>query len=203
MKREDGEMIIEASIILPLILILYGVLMMLVLLMYQKIVVSVTVNEAASSIASVYSDPLKDPKYGYIAVEDINTHNYLYREIFGNSLQISNERKAEWYTYYLLEKRRLLKAGKVKVSSEIKKKKNALIQKNLYVTATEEFTVPLVGVFGIDNKVTFSATGCAECDDMISYMNLTKFAWDQIDDLNILNDSKTVKMIQSAIEIIK
>lgn len=204
MREENGEMIIEASIIMPLVLIVYGVMLFLALLMYQKIVVTVSANESANAVAAVYSSPYKDPEIGYVGPQELSERDFLYREIFTlSSLQTGSQRKAEWYTYYLLSKRRLLKADDVKVSAEIKRESGTIMQKNVCITVTEKYKIPLVGILGIDNEVAFTSTSAAQCQDFISYINMTDFAWEQIDYYNILNDSKIVSVIKKTIELIK
>lgn len=51
MKDDKGEMIIEASIVFPLVLIIYGILMFLVLLMYQKITLTTVANNTVSCVS--------------------------------------------------------------------------------------------------------------------------------------------------------
>ena len=50
MKDDKGEMIIEASIVFPLVLIIYGILMFLVLLMYQKITLTTVANNTVKAV---------------------------------------------------------------------------------------------------------------------------------------------------------
>ena len=51
MKDDKGEMIIEASIVFPLVLIIYGILMFLVLLMYQKITLTTAIQRPTSVLS--------------------------------------------------------------------------------------------------------------------------------------------------------
>ena len=204
MREENGEMVIEASIIMPLVLIVYGIMLFLALLMYQKIVVTVSANESAHAVASVYNSPHRDPEMGYVPPDELNERHFLYRELFTlHSLTESSQKKGEWYTYYLLSKRRLLKADSVNVSAEIKRESGALMQKNVVITVTEKYKIPLVSVLGIDDEVVFTTVSAAQCQDFISYINMTDFAWEQIDYYNILNDSKLVTVIKKTIELIK
>ncbi|MFR5969794.1 MAG: hypothetical protein ACLUGF_01560 [Clostridium sp.] len=49
------------------------------------------------------------------------------------------------------------------------------MQKDLIVTITESYHIPLVSMFGFADKVEFRVAACAECIDPISYINATDF----------------------------
>ena len=85
MKDDKGEMIIEASIVFPLVLIIYGILMFLVLLMYQRITLTTVANNTVSCVSANYGFSDKDPFMSFINKEQLNNRSVLYREIFGTT----------------------------------------------------------------------------------------------------------------------
>lgn len=202
MKDENGEMIIEASIVFPLVLVIYGILMFLVLLMYQRITLTTVANNTASCVSANYGFSDKDPFMSFINKDQLNNRKMLYREIFGskNKLDLPIERQAEWFGYYLLGKNRLLKENKVDVKAKIDTKQGKVMQKDLIVTITESYHIPLVSMFGFVDKVEFRVAACAECIDPISYINATDFLWEQVDKIT---ETPEIKLVNQMIDCIK
>ena len=65
-KRESGEVVVEASIVVTLVMIIITIMMYVGMILYQQTLVSVMANQTASNIAQVYSNNLKDPFSGYV-----------------------------------------------------------------------------------------------------------------------------------------
>ncbi|MBS5669024.1 MAG: pilus assembly protein [Clostridium sp.] len=202
MKDDKGEMIIEASIVFPLVLIIYGILMFLVLLMYQKITLTTVANNTVSCVSANYGFSDKDPFMSFINKEQLNNRSVLYREIFGTTdkLDLPIERQAEWFGYYLLSKNCLLKKDGVKIKAKVDIKQGKTMQKDLIVTMTESYHIPLVSMLGINDKVEFRVTACAECVDPISYINAVDFLWEQVEKIT---ETPEIKLVRQMIDYIK
>lgn len=195
MKSEKGEMIIEASIIFPLILLIYGMIMFMVLVMYQKIMATTIASDTASSVAVNYGMSEKDPFFSYVEKSQLNNRSMLYREIIGTNKKMNQplERQAEWFAYYSLNKSRLLKAEEVKVQADLSVKSGKIMQKELVVNIKETYHIPLVSMLGIEDKVVLDISSSAECVDIISYKNMTDFVWDETKKMLEIPDLKLVK----------
>lgn len=195
MKSEKGEMIIEASIIFPLILLIYGMIMFMVLVMYQKIMATTIASDTASSVAVNYGMSEKDPFFSYVEKSQLNNRSMLYREIIGTNKKMNQplERQAEWFAYYSLNKSRLLKAEEVKVQADLSVKSGKIMQKELVVNIKETYHIPLVSMLGIEDKVVLDISSSAECVDIISYKNMTDFVWDEAKKMLEIPDLKLVK----------
>ena len=49
-------------------------------------------------------------------------------------------------------------------------KENELLKSQIVVTVEDYYTVPLVGFFGVNNKIKFYAVGRADCVDILEYI---------------------------------
>lgn len=202
MKDDKGEMIIEASIVFPLVLIIYGILMFLALLMYQRVTLTAVANNTACCVSANYGYSDKDPFMSFIDKDQLNNRKMLYREIFGTRDKLDSpiERQAEWFGYYLLSKSRLLKVKNVDVKASVKTKQGKTMQKDLIVNITESYHIPIVSIFGINDKVEFCVTASAECIDPISYINTTDFLWELV---KKVTETPEIKLINQMIDCIK
>jgi len=196
LRKENGNLVIEASLVMTLAGIFIVVLVYLGLIVYQRTIVSTVANDSATQIAQIYALSYRDPFLGYIDEgEFYNTELYRYVEnLFDNRIDDINSRKAEWFAYYRLKKAEILKGTNPKVSAEIIKKPGTLIQHQVVVTIEATYKIPLTSVWGGDNGATFKATGRADCFDILDYCNTVGLGVDFIDaqtkDLDFLKNLK-------------
>ncbi len=169
-KKNSGEMVIEASIVVTLTVMLITVMLCIGMVFYHQTMVSVMANQTASNIAQVYSNSLKDPFTGYIdhdrvyqSVSYTNMKDDAYKEIL--------ERKADAFAKYRLKTSSFLAAETTSVDVEVIQKPNELLKSQIIVTIRSKYDVPLVGFFGQDGLINVAASGRADCVDLIEYMS--------------------------------
>lgn len=174
-RRESGEVVVEASIIVTLVVIFVTIMLYVGMVLYQRTLVSVLANRTASDLAQVYSNSLKDPFTGYIDPDQV------YQSVtYGNMktdayLQVI-EQKANALAQYRLKSEKILNTGSVTVDVEIVKKPNELFKNQIVVTIHDQYDVPLVGMFDVNGGVEFAASGRADCVDYLEYMNSVEAA---------------------------
>ena len=65
-KRENGEVVVEASIIVTLVFIVISIMFYIGMVLYQQTAISTVANRTATNISQVYSNTLRDPFTGYV-----------------------------------------------------------------------------------------------------------------------------------------
>ncbi len=169
-KRESGQVVVEASIIVSLVMIFITVLLYIGMVLYQKTLVSVMANQTASNIAQVYSNNLKDPFTGYVD-PDRAYQSVTYSNMKTDAYMDVIEQKANIFAQYRLKSSRILATGNSAVEVDIVKKPNELLKSQVVVTIKDRFDVPLAGFFGANGIMEFSASGRADCVDILEYIN--------------------------------
>ncbi len=170
-SNERGEVVIEASIVVTLVVILISIMVYLGLVMYQRTLVTVMANQTASNIAQVYSNNLKDPFTGYINSE------HMYQTVTFNTMKTDAYRdvikqKAAAFASYRLASSSILTSEGTTVDIDIITKPGEILKCQVVVTVTDTFDIPLLGAMGIDNdSLKFSAMGRADCIDILEYVN--------------------------------
>lgn len=207
MKKENGAIMVEGTIILAVVVFVLMILMDFGFLMYHKYAVTKTANEVAADVANVYAHPEAEPYIGYIDLTDFTRTN-LYRHfntlIHNQDKLITNmEKKAKWYACYRISKDELW--GSTSSFSDIKAKvleKAGLGRCRLQVTVKRKYKVlslSLFKFFGLDPEYTCEATGYADCVDPIDYINNTNMRKELIEKyLGTIN--KWLKNILGVIE---
>ncbi len=178
LKNENGDYVIEASIVLTIVMVFIFFLLMLGFYLYQGMCVNVVANDTASSIAAIYGYETKDPLEGFVSENDYAKTD-AYRHIINSAKNIvtgrdENQKKAIWYTLSTLDLQKYIApANPPQASVTIKLLTPFKTQINVEVTA--EYEVPLAGMLArisggaIDDKITFKGTGSAICTDISEY----------------------------------
>ncbi len=169
-KKESGEVVVEASIVVTLVLIVVTIMLYIGMILYQQTLVSVMANQTASNIAQVYGNNLKDPFTGYVDADGVY-QSITYSNLKTDAYMDVIEQKANVFARYRLKSSRILANGNSSVEVEIVKKPNELLKSQVLVTIHDSYDVPLVGMFGTDGLIKFSATGRADCVDILEYIN--------------------------------
>ena len=118
MKREKGEMMVEASLVLTVVIVVIVSLAYLGLIMYHQTLITSTANQTASNIAQVYSNSSKDPVTGYIDVSNLDNDGMVNKMKNQAYADIIKE-KAEWYSKYRLAKGNFLKSEEPEIDVKV------------------------------------------------------------------------------------
>lgn len=179
---ENGEIMVESTIVFIITLMVVFSLMNFAFMSYQKANLSVQANHAATEIANVYAIREADPFLGYVDEKRIEQKK-LYRYIGAvgrTSLDKEQAEKAKWYVAYLLEATEYLHPKRTDGSRgyrddiEVSVIKNDFGFRQIKVDVKREYSVLSAFPFqflGLDAAYTARATGYAQCYDMIDYIN--------------------------------
>ena len=169
-KNENGEVVVEASIVVTLVVIIITAMLYTGMILYQQTLVSVMANQTASNIAQVYGNNLKDPFTGYVDSDSVYqsiTYSNMKTDAYMNVI----EQKANVFARYRLKSSRILATGNTSVEVDIVKKPNELLKSQVVVTIHDRYDIPLVAMFGANNIVEFASSGRADCVDILEYIN--------------------------------
>lgn len=169
-KKENGEVVVEASIVVTIVVIFISVMFYIGMILYQQSLVSIIANRTASDIAQVYSNNLKDPFTGYVDSDRVYqsiTYSNMKTDAYADVIA----QKAHSLGLYRMKSSAILNTGETTVEVQLVKKQNELLKSQIIVTVHDKYELPLVSIFGVDNKLTFSASGRADCVDILEYIN--------------------------------
>lgn len=172
-KKEQGNVVIEASIVMTIAVVMVAVLINLGLMLYQRSLMEAVALDAATNVANVYSSTYREPIYGYIDENEFY-ENHLYRYLsnaFFSTQDDASIRKAEWYSLYRLKKGELISYDDLSVQVDVIQKPGTLIQHQVVVSITADFEMPLTAIWGGNNKAQYTAIGKADCIDLLDYFN--------------------------------
>ncbi len=171
--NEKGNVIIEASIVMTIVVVMVAVLINLGIMLYNRNLMDSVATEAAINVANVYSSTYRDPLYGYMDDSEFyKTELYRYVSNFVFSSQDdSAQRKATWFTLYSLKKRSLSEIESPKVEVKVVRKQGTIIQHQIIVRIEAKYEMPLTAIWGGDNKTSYVAEGRADCLDLLDYFN--------------------------------
>lgn len=169
-NNEKGEVVVEASIIVTIVVICITIMLYVGMILYQQTVVTVMANQTASNIAQIYNNNLKDPFTGYVDSEHVYqsiTYDNMKTEAYMSVI----EQKANVFAKYRLKSSTILTTGTTSVDIDIVKKPNELLKSQVVVTIHDRYDVPLVSIFGSNGAIEFAASGRADCVDILEYIN--------------------------------
>lgn len=189
-KKNRGEVVVEASIVVTIVGIFITILLYAGMMLYQKTLVSTLANQTAANIAQVYSNSIKDPFTGYVDPEKVY-QSITYSNMKDDAYLEVIEKKADVFARYRLKSSRILATGNPEVEVDIVKKPNELLKSQIVVTIHDSYDMPLVAFFGADTIVNFSASGRADCVDILEYINGVEAVGDpEESNVSLLPDSK-------------
>lgn len=169
-KRERGEVVVEATIIVTIVMLIITIMLYVGMVLYQQSLISVMANQTASNIAQVYSNNIKDPFTGYIDSDKVY-QSVTYGNMKTDAYMDVVEQKAALFAKYRLKSASVLAAKNTSVEVDIVKKQNELFKGQIVVTIRGTYDIPLVGFFGTDGLLEFAASGRADCVDILEYIN--------------------------------
>lgn len=197
-KSKSGSAAVEASIIVPVVIMVIFVMMYMGFIMYQKTALTVIANETASSIGQVYSTNSKDPFIGFATPAELGDTFY-YRALQNvtnnffhvhGALDSEAGKKSNWYSQYRITSSQLYKPkGDIRVDTTFEHTPGMIFQKTVVVTINANYDLPFIRFFGItDSTIKVSAVGKAQCYDILDYgstMSLaSRMATDIVDPLS-------------------
>lgn len=169
-KNENGEVVVEASLVVTIVAIFISVMFYIGMILYQQSLVSIMANRTASNIAQVYSNNIKDTFTGYVDSDSIY-QSITYSNMKTDAYIDVISQKAKTLAFYRLKSAKILNSESASVDVEIVNKPHELLKSQVIITINDKYELPLVSMFGVDNKLTFSATGRADCVDILEYIN--------------------------------
>ncbi len=210
-KSEKGSAAVEASIVVPIVIMIIFVMMYMGFIMYQQTVLTVVANETAASIGQIYSTNSKDPFIGFTTPQKLSDTIY-YRTLqntLGNFINIHGSldseaaTKSNWYAQYRIASSRLYKeAGDIKINTTFESTPGMVLQKTAVVTVEATYDLPFIRFFGIvDSTVEVAAVGKAQCFDILDYGSTMSLASIMARDI-VDPFSEKVQEVFNAIEMI-
>lgn len=199
-KRENGEVMLEGMIVMIITTLMMVWILGVGFLYYQKYVMRIITNDAATKIASTYDAPTTDIIMGYISASDLSK-----RELYGSpDLTDINNARSESYVKYILDKSNL--AGTIKdVDVDLEKTTDSLGRSHVKLTTECSFRTPFgagLELFGMSGTTTYSVTSYAESTNLTDYVSAVTLA-DAITNGTFFTGTgfvdKTLKMINSFI----
>ena len=169
-KRENGEVVVEESLVVTLVVVFVTSMLYIGMILYQKTLVSIMANQTAANIAQVYANNLKDPFTGYIDADKVY-QSITYSNMKDDAYIDVLEQKATVFAKYRLKSGRILAIGITDVDVQIVKKPHEILKSQIVVTIHDQYDMPLVGMFGTNGLVDFTASGRADCVDILEYIN--------------------------------
>ena len=202
-RNEEGMIMVEAIYVVVITIVVIFFAVNVGVVFHNRMVVTASANEAASSVAGVYSALDKEPFYAYMNPTDFK-HIYPYRYLrYGDTYIDVTERKAKWYASYLIYDAEFDAQRSMNFDDIVTEcKKNEIGQQVLYVTIKRKypmFDMNPMAFFGLDPDYEVEATGTAVCYDVIHQMNKTAF----IDELqNKLGDNAVGQSIDNILDTV-
>lgn len=199
--RENGEIMIEAILVMIPTLFVMIFLLSLGFLLYQQWNIQYIADEVASKVAVGYEYADEEIQTGKISLEKAQ-QTILYKYLFSNDeMEEANAKKA--YNYgTLLSSKTSYGNGSGDETIELETIEDSLARRHICVTVTGTYRIPFaegLEIFGIEGTRTISAVSYAECVDLTDYMNTVVFG-KQLGDI-VFEKSKVMKMINSWIGV--
>lgn len=198
---ENGEIMIEAILVMIPTLFVMIFLLSLGFLLYQQWNIQFIADEVASKVACDYEYADEEIQTGEISLKKAQK-TILYKYLFNSDeMEEVNAKKA--YTYgTLLSTKTSYGSGAGDETIKLETIEDSLARRHICVTVTGTYRIPFaegLEIFGIEGTRSISAVSYAECVDLTDYMNTVVFG-KQIGDI-IFEESKVMKMINSWIGV--
>ncbi len=193
-EKEKGELTIEAIIVVTVTIFIIFLTLDIALAVYRQVNVSVTANKVADNIGNIYGSPYKEPDMGYQNKKDFKKLN-LYRFFGKKNTNQETVKKAMWYAGYSLKKTEL-SSQEADYANEIQASIDTNTIGNQVITVTitrkyEDFFLKPISWFGIEPYYTCTASGTAQCYDVIGYINEKSFRQEMYKKLDGTNQITT------------
>lgn len=213
-KPNRGSMTVEASLIIPAVIISLIVLVYICLMLYEQSYIKALANTAAQRGAATWANPSKDMYMEFIDKKDLARAPLYWRvgEFFTKNEKQKKFDKVNAYVLANISKNSLFikdRSGKNNETLTLKytgSKMNVrcdledyVIYKKLKVSIEEEYDLPLSNMFkafGIDVKFRISASSESVVDDPVEFVRNTDFVIDSVREI----DQKTGGKLEGAMD---
>lgn len=196
-NEQGGFVLIEATYIIVLITFVVAILIGFMLVIFQKYQVQVLANQAAARIGRLYPYIEVEPTTGKVSRYDILNTNKIFSSTglfrnFGDGQKSTNANRAQDYAEHLMASRSLMSPTSQVVEATVVT--DSFAKRHIEVKIQATFKVPMGGFFkffGLPGETTYTATGRAECVDMLDYVNAVSYAnflHSELEDLPIVGD---------------
>jgi len=156
----NGDAVVEATILFPIMIMIFAALVLLAIYLPAQSVLQRATQYAATAIATENSDTwlfFDESRIAYYHETDKNKLKNVYAELFTGSSNIQS--KGEAIVIDVESRGISSKAGQLSVDSYIV---NRILYKEIVVTATREFPMPIdLSFVGFPNTITVTATSTA------------------------------------------
>ena len=190
LKNENGNSVIEASVVVTITLFMLATIIMLGFYHYQVTLLQTVADEIATNIARTYPYKSKDPISGFIGSENLADRNIVDSSywILGDinwghgSKNQNEENEAKSLAERFLSGRRFISAqGKATIEVEIQKSEVVLFQNEINVTVSENYYIPFAQFLGVKKSLlSVKKSSKAICYDVVGasgyYRTLMTFA---------------------------
>lgn len=208
-SHKRGSMTVEASIIVPTMIISLILVIYICLFLYQQTYLQSVANSAAERGASTWNNMSKDMYIEYIDKNEIENTSLYWRlpEAFSSD---DKKKKLERVTGFVesnVSKYSLFDKKNGAMNSEYNYRNlsvdcsisDYIIYKKLEVKVSEEYKIPfknLLGAFGLNGSITLSAKSEAVIDDPVEFVRNTDFVIDSIREI----DDKTGGKLEGVLD---
>ena len=175
-SRNRGSITVEASIIVPFIILSIAALIYIGLVLYQRAQIRSAADMAAEAGATVWSDAEADTGTGRVEMSDIGSGSLYWR--LADTGRDEKLNRITRYAERTLEKGRLLHAASSKVSVDIR---DYVIYKKLEVSVENTYELPLgslVRIFGASGRFSIKVESESVIDDPVELIRNVDFAID-------------------------
>ena len=169
-KEQRGEMVVEASIVVTMVLILIVAMFYLGLMLYQHTLMTAVANQAATAAAQTYSNEEKDLFTGYI--DENSVYHSVELDGTRSAEYLANiQQKAKVAALYKLKSLRVLSTGSPDITVSVVSKSGEPMKSQVVVDISDSYTLPFAVFFGNAGVLNFTVQGRADCYDLLEYMN--------------------------------
>lgn len=175
-KGKRGYITVEASIIVPFVILSIAAMLYMGLVLYQRAQIQSVSDMAAEAGAAVWGRPLADTGTGRTAGPGSGSGGLYWR--LADADRVEKLERIVLYAERSLEKGRLLKPVNSKAEAHIK---DYAVYKKLVLTVDEEYELPfgrLLKIFGASGSFDIKVVSEAAIDDPVEFRRNIDFAVD-------------------------
>lgn len=193
-KNQRGEIMLEASIILVLVIIMLFAILSLTFFYYQEALMVTIATETASDIGKNYKFADIEIGDNDISLNDVEDAKMFRMSFAKNKLKRLYETRAQTYGDWRLSLATLgFNTGDLQADCEIKY--SGLGRAYVEVTVSQQTDFLFSGVLDmlniVDENQLFSASATAECADLMAYtsmVNFVEYASGVLDEFNSIGN---------------
>lgn len=173
---QKGSMVVEASIVVPIIILAVIAILYICILLYQKAIMQSLADKAAELGAAAWSSGSSDFETGRLRIDELGKVG-LYWRIF--DLQSENKKSRVWnFVESKLAVKNVFQGFDPEVDIELK---DYILYKKLVVTIRRNYPIPLgklLEVFGFQRYYTVSVRSEAVIKEPVEFIMNTDFILD-------------------------